>query len=59
MRKIDNLPQRVIAERLRVSENTVEKQIARGLRIILSHLKSENETGQNRPAAIPAKRADH
>jgi len=59
MRKIDNLPQKVIAERLRVSENTVEKQIARGLRIILSHLKSENETGQNGPAAIPAKRADH
>jgi RNA polymerase sigma factor (sigma-70 family) len=59
MRKIDNLSQKVIAERLRVSENTVEKQIARGLRIILSHLKSENETGRNGPAAIPAKRADH
>lgn len=57
MRKIDNLPQKVIAEKLRVSENTVEKQIARGLRIILSHLKSEEGTLQNVPVAA-ARRAD-
>jgi RNA polymerase sigma-70 factor (ECF subfamily) len=59
MRKIDNLPQKVIAERLRVSENTVEKQIARGLRIILLQLKSEDEAAQNRPAAISVQRKDH
>jgi RNA polymerase sigma factor (sigma-70 family) len=59
MRKIDNLPQKVIAERLRVSENTVEKQIARGLRIILSQLKSEDETGQTEPRTILAKRTEH
>lgn len=59
MRKIDNLPQKVIAEKLRVSENTVEKQIARGLRIILSNLKSEDEAGQRGAAAVTMKRADH
>jgi RNA polymerase sigma factor (sigma-70 family) len=59
MRKIDNLPQKIIAERLRVSENTVEKQIARGLRIILLQLKSEEEAAQGAPMAISAKRTGH
>jgi RNA polymerase sigma factor (sigma-70 family) len=59
MRKIDNLPQKVIAERLRVSENTVEKQIARGLRIILLQLKSEDGRVRNAPMAAAAKRADY
>lgn len=57
MRKIDNLPQKVIAQRLRISENTVEKQIARGLRIILLQLKSENAASAREPPAISAKRA--
>ncbi len=56
MRKIDNLPQKVIAEKLRVSENTVEKQIARGLRIILTQLKSDSESGRGESAALLAKR---
>jgi RNA polymerase sigma-70 factor (ECF subfamily) len=59
MRKIDNLPQKVIAERLRVSENTVEKQIARGLRIILLQLKSEDEAGRTGRAPISGQRKDH
>jgi RNA polymerase sigma factor (sigma-70 family) len=55
MRKIDNLPQKVIAERLRVSENTVEKQIARGLRIILKQLKSDGETDRSAPPLLAKK----
>jgi RNA polymerase sigma-70 factor (ECF subfamily) len=36
MRKIEGLPQRIIAQRLGITENTVETQIVRGLRIILA-----------------------
>lgn len=35
MRKVEGLSQRQIAERLGVSENTVETQVGRGLRLIL------------------------
>jgi DNA-directed RNA polymerase specialized sigma24 family protein len=55
MRKIDNLPQKVIAQRLRVSENTVEKQIARGLRIILQQMKSDGETTRSAPPLLAKK----
>ena len=55
MRKIDNLPQKVIAERLRVSENTVEKQIARGLRIILQQMKSDAGTDRSAPPLLAKK----
>lgn len=58
MRKIDSLPQKVIAQRLRVSENIVEKQIARGLRILLRQLKSENGVDSREPTAISARKAD-
>jgi RNA polymerase sigma-70 factor (ECF subfamily) len=55
LRKIDNLPQKVIAQRLRISENAVEKQIARGLRIILTQLKSDGGTRWNDPPALLTK----
>ena len=50
MRKIENLPQKVIAERLGVSEHTVENHVARGLRVILLQLSAEDEAG--RPADL-------
>jgi RNA polymerase sigma-70 factor (ECF subfamily) len=50
MRKIDNLPQKVIAERLRVSENTVENHVARGLRVIL--LQFAREDGSSQPNSM-------
>ena len=43
MRKIENLPQKIIAERLGVSEHTVENHVARGLRVILLQLSAEDE----------------
>jgi RNA polymerase sigma factor (sigma-70 family) len=43
MRKIDNLPQKVIADRLRVSEHVVENHVARGLRTILLQLAKEDD----------------
>lgn len=46
MRKIDGLPQREIAARLRISENVVEKEAARGLRLILKGLAREGESAR-------------
>jgi RNA polymerase sigma factor (sigma-70 family) len=38
MRKFDDMPQKAIAAELRISENTVEKRMARALRIIIEYL---------------------
>jgi RNA polymerase sigma factor (sigma-70 family) len=38
MRKFDDIPQKAIAAKLRVSENTVEKRMSRALRLILEDL---------------------
>jgi RNA polymerase sigma factor (sigma-70 family) len=40
MRKFDDMPQKAIAARLRVSENTIEKRMVRALRMILEDLKT-------------------
>jgi len=48
MRKVDGLPQREIARRLRVSENIVEKEAAKGLRLVLQGLGAE-AGGAHRP----------
>ncbi len=58
LRKIDNLSQKEIAAKLRVSESTVEKQIARGLRIILTQLKGDSDSGHAAPRASSAKRVE-
>jgi RNA polymerase sigma factor (sigma-70 family) len=55
MRKIDNLPQKVIADRLRVSENIVENHVARGLRVILQQFAREDGSHQD-DGAIPMKK---
>jgi RNA polymerase sigma-70 factor (ECF subfamily) len=44
MRKIDGLPQREIAARLRVSENVVEKEAAKGLRLVLQGLAADADS---------------
>jgi RNA polymerase sigma-70 factor (ECF subfamily) len=38
MRKFDDMPQKVIAAELRISENTVEKLMSRALRLIVEYL---------------------
>ena len=55
MRKIDGLPQREIAQRLRVSENVVEKEAAKGLRLVLQGL--GEEAGARRPFRLFARKA--
>jgi RNA polymerase sigma-70 factor (ECF subfamily) len=61
MRKINHLPQKVIAERLRISENTVENHVARGLRSILSHFTSDEGSApeEQRPLAAMRKARSH
>jgi RNA polymerase sigma factor (sigma-70 family) len=51
MRKIEGLSQKEIARRLGVSENTVEAQAARGLRLVLKALADEDE-GASRTAGV-------
>jgi len=55
MRKIDGRPQREIAQRLRVSENVVEKEAAKGLRLILQGL--GEEAGARRPFKLFSRKA--
>lgn len=56
MRKIDGLPQREIAARLRVSENIVEKEAAKGLRLVLQGL---GEEAGRRPFRLFARKVRH
>jgi RNA polymerase sigma factor (sigma-70 family) len=57
MRKIDGLSQKEIAARLRVSENIVEKEAAKGLRLVLQGL--GEETGARRPFRLFARKVRH
>ncbi|ODU73883.1 MAG: transcriptional regulator [Rhodanobacter sp. 68-29] len=41
MRKVQELPQKVVAEQLRITEKTVEKQVAKGVRLIADHFYGE------------------
>jgi len=59
MRKIDGLPQREIANRLRVSENIVEKEAAKGLRLVLQGLKDEAGGRARGPLKRFARKAGH
>ena len=45
MRKIEGLPQREIAERLGVTESMVENDGAKGVRLILAAMRSQDEAG--------------
>lgn len=40
LRKVHGLPQREIAERMGISENTVEKHICKGLRLLMEEMKA-------------------
>jgi RNA polymerase sigma factor (sigma-70 family) len=44
LRKFEDLPQREIAMRLKISENTVEKQLARALRLLLAQIAADNQS---------------
>ena len=49
LRKVEGLSQREIAQRMGISENTVEKHIGKGLRLLMAALaKAEGSCGSNR-----------
>ncbi|MEZ5938215.1 MAG: RNA polymerase sigma factor [Hyphomonadaceae bacterium] len=48
LRKVHALPQKEVARRLGISENTVEKQMVKGLRLLLDRL-ARGEAGGNSP----------
>ena len=62
LRKIEGLSQKQIAERLGVSENTVETQVGRGLRLILAALSEEtserNERSKSQQRSIAGRKRD-
>ena len=62
LRKIEGLSQKQIAERLGVSENTVETQVGRGLRLILAALSEEtserDERNKNQQRSIARRKRD-
>ena len=62
LRKITGLSQKQIAERLGVTENTVETQVGRGLRLILAawpdETSGQNERLQNRQRRIARRKRD-
>lgn len=47
MRKFDDMPQKAIAVELRISENTVEKRMARALRMIVEYLQLQEPCGES------------
>lgn len=57
MRKIEGLSQREVAFRLGITEDTVEKQVAKGVRM-LANLLLDDEPDNRRPALAPSSKAD-
>jgi RNA polymerase sigma factor (sigma-70 family) len=61
LRKFEELSQREIAQRLHVSENTVEKQLARAVRLLLAKMTTddtiiESEEAATKPQAVTGSR---
>jgi RNA polymerase sigma factor (sigma-70 family) len=51
LRKVEGLSQREVAERMRISESTVEKHIGKAIRLLMGVLTGESETGPRAGAA--------
>ncbi|MBB6335866.1 RNA polymerase sigma-70 factor (ECF subfamily) [Xanthomonas arboricola] len=56
LRKVDGLSQREIAARLGISENTVEKHIVKGLRLLMARMGRTPAPAQTASQAAPARR---
>jgi len=54
LRRIEGYSQREIAQRMQISENTVEKHICKGIRVLMDSMKRDGkdaDEGRERPAA--------
>lgn len=47
MRRVEGYSQREIAERMQISENTVEKHVCKGIRVLMDSMKRDANTGPN------------
>lgn len=56
LRKVDGLSQREIAARLGISENTVEKHIVKGLRLLMARMGRTPSPAQTASQVAPARR---
>ncbi|MEQ7865079.1 UNVERIFIED_ORG: RNA polymerase sigma-70 factor (ECF subfamily) [Xanthomonas campestris] len=56
LRKVDGLSQREIAARLGISENTVEKHIVKGLRLLMARMGRTPAPAQTASQVAPARR---
>ncbi|WP_133817258.1 RNA polymerase sigma factor [Tahibacter aquaticus] len=51
LRRVEELPQKEVARRLGITEKAVEKQIAKGMRLIADHFHGADEIGRRAPQA--------
>lgn len=56
LRRVEELPQREVAMRLGVSEKTVEKHVAKGMRLLADHYHGDAPRARPAPARGPAAR---
>ena len=59
LRRVEDLSQKEVAVRLGISEKTVEKHIAKGMRLMADHFYGDSEGADMRPSATPATRGEH
>jgi RNA polymerase sigma-70 factor (ECF subfamily) len=52
LRRVEDLPQKVVALRMGISEKTVEKQIAKGARLIADYFHGGTVAPYRRPAPL-------
>lgn len=59
LRRVEELPQKVVASRLGISEKTVEKHVANGIRLIADHFYGGDEAARADHAGEGGRDADH
>ncbi len=53
LRRVEELPQKEVAARLGISEKTVEKQVAKGVRLLASHFYGNGQANRATRAGVP------
>lgn len=59
LRRVEDLPQKVVAAQLGISEKTVEKHVANGIRLIAEYFYGGTPASTARAAAIPSPEHGH
>lgn len=59
LRRVEGYSQREIAERMQISENTVEKHICKGIRVLMDSMKRDDDVMQKSSERFAAEGARH